>query len=336
MQRHLKDKDVEVQFLFSGRARGDYFDMEQFGDWWDRSGLTFVTHRGKIRPLKTLAKNNVAQLIRDIFTLDLSQYDLVLCDYEPITAWAAKRQGVDCIGLGHQYAFNFPVPVEGDSGITRTIMRQFAPTSSSLGLHWHHFDQPILPPIIDIDRQHKATNKGHILVYLGFESPEDVIPLLKQFPQQKFIYYGHFDAPSFDGNVLLRPLSVVGFKEDLHSAEGVICNAGFELASEALQLGKKILVKPLQGQLEQLSNAKALIQLGLGMRMNHLDPAIVQQWLDHAPIPQCNYPDVAKAIADWVVDPNRCSREQLVKDLWMRSSVSNASGHAAHLMQAAV
>jgi uncharacterized protein (TIGR00661 family) len=44
----------------------------------------------------------------------------------------------------------------------------------------------------------------------------------------------------------------------------VICGAGFELAGESLQLGKKLLVKPLKGQFEQLSNALALEKASTG------------------------------------------------------------------------
>jgi uncharacterized protein (TIGR00661 family) len=50
-------------------------------------------------------------------------------------------------------------------------------------------------------------------------------------------------------------------------------NAGFELASEAMFLGKKILVKPLAGQMEQLSNALVIDSLELGMVMKRLNIA---------------------------------------------------------------
>ena len=49
--------------------------------------------------------------------------------------------------------------------------------------------------------------------------------------------------------------------KDLKESEGIITNAGFETPSEALSMGKKVFVKPLKGQFEQLSNAKALKQL---------------------------------------------------------------------------
>ena len=50
-----------------------------------------------------------------------------------------------------------------------------------------------------------------------------------------------------------------------------ITNAGFELASESLHLGKRLLVKPLAGQMEQAVNAMAIDILKLGMTMRILD-----------------------------------------------------------------
>ena len=37
---------VEVDYLLSGRARDDYFDMQSFGDFRARQGLTFITRDG--------------------------------------------------------------------------------------------------------------------------------------------------------------------------------------------------------------------------------------------------------------------------------------------------
>lgn len=68
----------------------------------------------------------------------------------------------------------------------------------------------------------------------------------------------------------------------LAGCRGVISNAGFELASEALTLGKKLLVKPLGGQFEQLTNGKTLEMMGLATLMDVLDANLVRTWLDSA------------------------------------------------------
>ena len=66
----------------------------------------------------------------------------------------------------------------------------------------------------------------------------------------------------------------------LQHASGVIANGGFETMSEALQLGKKLLIKPLHGQFEQLSNVLTLNKLDLCQTLFQLDTDIVEEWLE--------------------------------------------------------
>ncbi len=326
LEPHLRAAGVELDFLFSGRSPEHYFDMEQFGDYRCLAGLTFTVERGKINVFKTLANNKLMQFFKDIRQLDLSDYDLILSDYEPISAWAARRQNKTCINVSHQSAFNFAIPIEGDSLLTRTLMKWFAPADIKFGLHWHHFGHPILPPLIDVKEQPLAIEKNKVVVYLNFEAVQDVIPLLQKFPSTNFYYYGpHVRAEQLD-NVFLRPLSRAGFQHDLASSEGVITNAGFELASEALFLGKKILVKPITGQMEQYSNALALRRLGLGMSMTSLDEDIIKTWLQAPRNERCIYPDVAKTIANYLTQQDFSNYDvsqltALSQKLWASSTM---------------
>ena len=53
---------------------------------------------------------------------------------------------------------------------------------------------------------------------------------------------------------------MLGFEhgQAVRGCAGVVCNSGFELISECLQLGKTVLTRPVLGQMEQMSNAFAL------------------------------------------------------------------------------
>lgn len=319
MNKYLQEFGIEVDFLFSGREREKYFDMEEFGDWRCHKGLTFLHEAGNLKIIKTAKQASPWTLIKDIKQLDLKPYDLVMTDFEPITAWAAKLQKKTCVGIGHQYAFGYSVPLRGDNFFTRALMKHFAPAKTSLGLHWHHFGQAILPPIAETHSTVDPVEKKKILVYLGFEEVDDVMQYLESFTDFNFVYYGPFAKYERCDNVQLKPLSREGFKYDLATAEGVICNAGFELGSEAIQLGKKLLVKPLQGQLEQLSNAFALEELGLAMSMDTLDEVITRHWLDTFESKRICYPNVARAIAAWVSkrgweEPE--AKDELIRSLW--------------------
>jgi len=318
---------AKVDFLFSGRERNKYFDMEPFGDWSSFGGLTFKHKAGKISPRATLKDNRIKELFHDIRHLDAKDYDLIVTDFEPITAWAGKKAKKTVIGVGHQYAFHHDIPKKGDSWAADKIMQWFAPVTMGLGLHWHHFGAPILPPIADTSAGVHQVDPTKILVYLGFEDPAKVTEMLTPIQGYEFFYYGEFECPKSEGNIHFRPLSRKGFQIDLASANGVICNAGFELASEALELGKKLLVKPLYGQMEQLSNAEALAQLGLGCVMESLHTDSVIAWLKNQPNVKIHYPNVAGEIVSWLLagNWNNESRLALCRSLWEQVTTADIS-----------
>ena len=107
----LRALDIDLDFIFSGRAREDFFNMQLFGDDWRvMKGASLVTEQGRLDTFKTIKQNNFAELIRDIRNLDVSQYDLVLSDFEPVTAWAAKLAGKTSLSISHQAAFFENIP----------------------------------------------------------------------------------------------------------------------------------------------------------------------------------------------------------------------------------
>lgn len=310
MAAQLKRHGVSVDFLFSGRAKDALFDMDCFGNFSWRPGLTFVSHAGKLSYWQSLQQANLKQLWRDQQQLDTRAYDLVLTDFEPVTAWAARRQGTPCIALGHQYAFLQQIPKQDDSLLSRQIFRHFAPASTQLGLHWHHFGNPdaIAPPIVDLSTEYlhaaQHTDKsGHVvLVYLPFEDQHQVRAWLKPLQNYRFDIYAPGLKPEQQGHLHFHPLSHSAFKQHLARADAVLSNAGFELISEALQLQKKILVKPLHGQMEQASNALALCKLQLAQRTDVLTTEVIADWLaaDKAP-QQVQYPNVAAALCQQLI-----------------------------------
>lgn len=322
MARHFAAQGADITYLFSGRPREQYFDMQPFGDFLTRRGLTFITQGGRIRYLSTVMKNNVFELLSDIRNLDLSGYDLVITDFEPVSAWAGKRAGLPVIGIGHQYAFHHRIPIAGANPVATNIMRWFGPAQHAIGLHWHHFDQPILPPIIDPDIK-RLPDAGHTLVYLPFEDQHKVAQMLNSIKDHRFIQYSPELTDAEQGNVSLRKTCHDGFKRDMASASRVICNAGFELVSECLALGLPILVKPLHGQMEQLSNALALEKLGYGRAIHTVEQACIERWIDsRTEVLQINYPDVAKALVTWVLSGQWEDKKSLINSLWNEKSTS--------------
>lgn len=325
----LNDPDIKIDFLFSGRKPEDYFEMECFGECRYYRGLTFTTEAGKIKHLQTVLNNNAIQFIKEIRSLDVSAYDLIITDFEPLTAWAGKLSKVPVIGLGHQYAFGHNIPLAGYTPVAALIMRYFAPADIKLGLHWDAFGHTILPPIIDHDH-HRSESNHAIMVYLPFEDQQLVSALLNSIKGVNFIQYSSALTDGEQGNVLLRKASHTGFKRDLAASQGVICNAGFELVSECLHMGIPTLVKPVQGQFEQQSNAAALTQLGYGQAMNTLDKDLIVAWLNKKPAaPAISFHNTAQAIAKWLQNtpPEQYHQgaEQLTRALWNDTAETIAS-----------
>ncbi|SHE88456.1 conserved hypothetical protein [Microbulbifer donghaiensis] len=313
LQQHPQ---LQVQWLFSGRSPEKLFSMEPFGDYWWREGLTFVHREGKINAAATTKQLNLRRLLRDIRELPVNDFDLVISDFEPVTAWAARRRGKRSLGLGHQYAFNFPIPAPRFNWMARGIMRAFAPVQSSLGMHWYHFGHPILPPIAQPQVEVNADNGDHILVYLPFEHHQPLLRELAKLPQQFIVYGAPVDLPAADNIQLMAP-SIEGFQQDLAAARAVICNSGFELIAETLTMGKPILTRPLTGQFEQEANAQALRELRLARVVDKVDASSIAAWLHEQPAGvRIQWPDVAGQIVHWLASGRRQSPAELAESLW--------------------
>lgn len=308
---------LEVDYLFSGRDRSKFFDMELFGDFNCHHGLSFTVHRGQIDSLQTARGIRPFKLISDIRQLDVSDYDLVISDFEPITAWAARRQRKKCISMSHQSAFAYAVPKVRGYPFSQGVMKYFAPASIMLGFHYHHFGQPILPPLIEKQIAETPVHKK-IVVYMGFEELDDILLFLSPFSDYEFHVFTHVSEISQRENITIHPISHKEFHTELRDAEGVISNAGFALSSECLNLGKKLLIKPLHKQFEQLSNSLALQCLGRATIAQTLDQDLLAEWLTlkaHAPI---EYPNVAKPLAQWIVQGDTHDIRQLTDQVWDR------------------
>jgi uncharacterized protein (TIGR00661 family) len=308
---------VHVDYLFSGRPEGDLFDMACFGNYKVRRGLTFYMDEGaRVRPIKSLLNNSFMQLCRDINGLDVTGYDLIISDFEPITAWAAKLKNKPSLGIAHQYAFLHSLPDALYSRFIRPGIQLFAPVKQAVGIHWDQFDSLIVPPLISPAKFESAHISKMILVYLPYEPDDTLYYWFSAFPDYEFRIYTSIQNRVVRRNIAFNPLSRDGFEKDLSVCEGVISNCGFGLASETMQYGKKFLSKPIKGQFEQQSNAYIMKSLGLATIIKELDVDSIEAWLQlDNPAPKC-FPDVAGMLAEWIAEGCQRSVEQVVKQMW--------------------
>ena len=260
----LKKRGHNVTVLFSGRKVKDFFDLEEFRPYIIKQGFTFVFKKGKLNVFKTLLNIDLIQFVRDVFKIK-KEYDVVVTDFEPISAYAARKLGIHCIGIGHQYSFLKKIPKSFKMKLASLFfLRFYTPINSTISSHFYHFNQTILPPFIENGLKNQdtvPTMKNTFLVYLAWEEQDQMISILNSIKGNEFIYYSSVDEEVQIANVTLKPFSNKHFKEDLIACNGLLTNAGFQLPAEAIYLGKKILCKPLVGQPEQEHNAKTLKRL---------------------------------------------------------------------------
>ena len=98
----ILQKDHEVDILISGTQA----DIElPFPVKYKFKGLSFIFGKnGGVDILETYKKSNLRVFILEINCLPVQIYDLVINDFEPVSAWACFQKNKKCISLSHQAA----------------------------------------------------------------------------------------------------------------------------------------------------------------------------------------------------------------------------------------
>jgi uncharacterized protein (TIGR00661 family) len=225
----------------------------------------FYDKKGSIDYTKTFRNLKFLRFIKDI-KLDLSSYDRIVTDFEPVTAWASKLNDMECIGVSHQYAFlsdKSPRPNK-KSIIGEFILKNMAPVSKPIGLHFEKYDDFILHPVIRGDiLKCSASNKGHYSVYLPSYNLSNILDSVTNLSAKFEIFTKEVTKKTKFKNCMIFPTTRVGFFESFITSNGIITSGGFETPSEALYLGKKLMIIPIRGQYEQLCNASSLKKIGV-------------------------------------------------------------------------
>ncbi len=272
-------------------------------------GLSFYFgKRGGVDLVKTFGKNNARDIYHEIKSFPVENYDLVINDFEPITAWACAHKSVPCVGLSHQASLLSPLtprPKNYDP-IGDWIIRNYAPVSSCVGFHFAAFDRNIFTPVIRRRiREAVITDKDHYTVYLPSYDDRNLLPILNKFPSIRWhVFSKHSRSPCHIGKISVYPVNNEEFTASMTSATGILCGAGFETPAEALYLRKKLLVVPMRGQYEQHYNAAALKQMGVPVirKLKKKSVRKIEEWLDGKKIVKVTYEDIAAEAVGTAID----------------------------------
>jgi len=285
-------------------------------------GMSFIFGKnGGINIWATLKNCKIARIIKEVNACPVEDYDLVINDFEPISAWACRLKGVWCISLSHQSAFRsalVPKPVKKDL-LGSLVLKYYAPCNEYFSFHFESYDRNIYKPVIRNEiRKQEVYNHGYYCVYLPSFSDEKLIKKLSNIKDVEWqVFSKHIDKAYSKENVHIFPIRDEKFCESMAGAAGVLCGAGFETPAEALYLHKKLMVIPMKNQYEQLFNAESLAELGVPVISNLKKKNLskIKNWVKSDEVINVFFPDQTQFIVDRLLQEfiaNRMLKEYIV------------------------
>jgi uncharacterized protein (TIGR00661 family) len=280
-------------------------------------GLSFIFGKnGGIDLLATYRKGNLKKLYKEIKSLPVENYDIVINDFEPVSAWACRLKHKECIGLSHQAAVinkKSPKPRKKDP-VGKAILNNYAPVTKAFGFHFKNYDQHIFTPVIRAQvRNAVPKTENHYTVYLPAYDNKRIIKILGEIKNVNWQVFSKHTKKEFkEKNIHIRPINNDAFIESLINCTGILCGAGFETPAEALFLKKKLMVIPMKGQYEQQCNAAALESIAVpvikSLKLKHLEK--IRNWTNSKLLIPVNYPDITEQIIDDILVNHVAAKEK--------------------------
>ena len=285
----------ELDVFMSGsntQLKLENYDVKQ------RKGLSlFYNELGEVSYKKMIKQNSFKAFLNDVNCFPIDNYDVIINDFEPITAHSAKKKKKKIIGLSHQASLLFDETPKVKNKIGEKIIKYYAPTTTHYGFHFETYNDSIFLPIIrDKIRELDTKQEEFYLVYLPSFHPNEIIECLSSVKESNWKVFSPFvKTKTTQFNVEIFPIDEDLFTQTLANCKGVLCGAGFELPAESIYLEKKLFVIPIKGQYEQMCNCEALKNIGVDYSYD-LSREKIQKWVDSSKIIHKYFPDQAEEI----------------------------------------
>lgn len=297
MASHLVASGHEVKIVSYDRGvknLSDTFDV------FETEGLHIASVDNKVSVVKTFVDNVVRtpqghRKLQELRERLFKQFrpDVVITDFEPMTAYLANHYGIPLITIDNQHRMRYmkhglPGYMRADHVVTESIIRAMVPRPDVSLVITFFFGEVrnertfLFPPVLRNEVLGlTATTDDHILVYLtsGYDS---FLNMLRKFPRERFVVYG-YNREETQGNLHFKAFSKKGFLHDLSSSRAVMATAGFTLMTESLHLRKPFMAMPMKGQFEQELNGYLLAKLGYGANLRRADSKSMASFLYHVP-----------------------------------------------------
>jgi uncharacterized protein (TIGR00661 family) len=292
--KELRSRNIDVDILTSG---GGNINNSSY----NFKGLTLKYNSGGIDYWKTFKESKFVDMLQSL-KLPTSQYDLIITDFEPISAWAGLLNKTMVVGISNQVSYlskKTPRPNKV-SKIGELVYKNLVPVDEWYGLHYKKYDKNIYQPIIsDEIINMRNINGDDIVVYLSSYSIEDIFRCLSSLKFKFKVFHPDITYKIEVKNVTFYPISHDNFLLNLSMCGGVITNAGFGLTSECLYLGKKLYVIPIKKQYEQECNAVCLKDMGV--TVGELSSTLIKTWYTKKYTPNIKINDSTIEIVDELI-----------------------------------
>lgn len=261
---HLKEYGTVDIFLSGANST---LSLNAFVKYRSRGLSLFYNCSGGLDYWQLVKNFQPLRLRQEIRDLPVEKYDLVINDFEYITAAACAKKNVPSVNYGHQasfYSHRTPRP-EKKNPTGEWVLKNYAKASRYVGLHFESYDDFIFTPVIKQEiLQAEPTDKNYITVYLPSYCEPELKKIFHAFPAFRFEIFSRQTTQAVqDRNITFIPVDSSLFNQSLIHCTGIITGGGFETPAEALHLGKKIISIPIRAQYEQQCNAAALQQMGV-------------------------------------------------------------------------
>ena len=309
-------KNHQVDLLISGTQA----DIElPYPVKYRFNGLGFIFGaNGGIDLVETYKKNYIKRLLSEINSLPVEAYDLVINDFEPVSAWACNLKNIKCISISHQAAvLNKKAPQPSDIDmIGKAILKNYAPSDAKYGFHFKSYSDNIYTPVIRSQvREQFIENKGHYTVYLPAYDDKRILKVLKLCGETRWqVFSKHNKLMAGYRNITIQPIDNDAFIKSMASSAGVLCGAGFETPAEALFMKKKLMVIPMKGQYEQQCNAAALKKMDIPVlkSLKAENAGKIKNWINTNNIVEVDYPDSTEEIINNILFTHGTQADQRI------------------------
>ncbi|HPV70671.1 MAG TPA: glycosyltransferase family protein [Candidatus Magasanikbacteria bacterium] len=291
---HLLSQGHEVKVISHDKG---YENLSPYFEVLKISGLRITYEHNQVRYLETVFDNilklpGLQKSFNKILKLKNEfQPQLIISDFEPLTALLAHWEGIPLISVDNQHQLiytnvSYPKEYLQEALAAKTVSRLMVSRAEAYLItsffktrikHRHTY---LFPPILRREvLEEKPVAGDYVLVYTTSHF-SDLNETLEKIKTEKFIVYGLGEKKSKE-NVFFKAPSQDGFLKDLAGCKAIIATAGLSLISEALYLGKPYLAIPVKKQFEQILNAHYLEKCGYGKFLQSINQKDIELFLSN-------------------------------------------------------